>query len=85
MCYSANIQMLNAKPQPETVFRLTSFVSHVNTTDEYKFRRTVALYESPTGDFIRRVFIASASSPLASIHAMIPQRITTKNCALLGV
>ena len=85
MCYSAKIQMLNAKPQPETVYNLKSFVSNIKTHGGHKVRQTVACYASGRGDVVRRVYISALYSPLASLYNMIPQRITTKNCALLGV
>lgn len=85
MCYSAKIQMLNAKPQPETVYNLKSFVSNIKTHEGHKVRQTVACYASSKGDVVRRVYVSALYSPLASLYNMIPQRITTSNTKPFGV
>lgn len=84
MCNSANIQTLSAKPQPETVYDLKSFVSNIRTHEGHKVRRTVVCYKSDKGDVIRQVLISSATASLASIHDMIPMNITPRNTELLG-
>jgi hypothetical protein len=84
MCYSAKIQTLFAKPQPETVYNLKSFVSNITTHEGHKVRRTVACYASGRGDVVRRVYISALYSPLASLYNMIPQRITTTNTKPFG-
>ena len=85
MCYSANIQTLFAKPQPETVYRLKSFVGSVEYEHGMKVRKTIARYESLDGEVMRRVYVSPICSSLATNYDTIPQRITASDSVFAGV